>query len=229
MRSKERLHGSQEGDMDYIFQYSPFHHVHSLGHSSDYSDYKLHTPFNMSDSTELKDTKMMTDDEEVIKTVNRDADIVADLVVTSSKLEPTFNVWSLAFMTFCTSVTWEAISSAMAQGLTSGGSTSLVWGFVACSIGAMLTISCFAEYASMIPTAGGQHHFVFALAPPKFRRILSWYVGWMTMLGWILCTLAGTFAAAMQIQSWAILFSQDYIYERWHTTLVRCPRLHIAC
>ncbi|CAI0642745.1 unnamed protein product [Colletotrichum noveboracense] len=137
-----------------------------------------------------------------------------------SELRRNFNIWSLAFMSFCSSITWEAISSTMAQGLMSGGSSSLLWGFVASSLGALLTVLCIAEYSSMIPTAGGQYHYVTELSPPKFQRILSWYAGWMTMLGWILCALAGIFATAMQIQAWAILFSPDYTYERWHTALI---------
>lgn len=160
--------------------------------------------------------------DEACKTTTRDGDALAGLGLEPSKLQRNFNAWSIAFMAFCTSVTWEAVSASMAQGLTSGGSTSLVWGFAICAVGALLTIVCFAEYASMIPTAGGQHHYVFELAPPKYRRILSWYTGWMTMLGWVLCALAGIFATAMQIQSWAILFSEGYVYERWHTTMV-CP------
>ncbi|KAF3021061.1 hypothetical protein E8E14_012562 [Neopestalotiopsis sp. 37M] len=160
----------------------------------------------------------VTHDEEL--KVTQGDDSLGNLGLGPSKLQQNFNVWSLGFMAFCTSVTWEAVSSAMAQGMSTGGTSSLVWGFVLCATGAMLVIACLADYVSMIPTAGGQHHYVFELAPPKFRRILSWYVGWLTMLGWVLCALAGNFATAMQFQSWAILFSQNYAYERWHTTMI---------
>lgn len=153
--------------------------------------------------------------------LNDDDAQLEQLGVEPSKMARNFNLWSLAFMSFCSSVTWEAISSTMAQALTSGGSSSLVWGYFASATGAFLTVLCIAEYASMIPTSGGQHHYTAELSPPNLRRILSWFAGWMTMIGWLLCALAGIFAQAMQIQSWAILFSTEYIYERWHTTLVR--------
>jgi amino acid permease len=184
----------------------------------------LTASLNMSSFSErARATKLaestVTHDEEL--KVTQGDDSLGNLGLGPSKLQQNFNVWSLGFMAFCTSVTWEAVSSAMAQGMSTGGTSSLVWGFVLCATGAMLVIACFADYVSMIPTAGGQHHYVFELAPPKFRRILSWYVGWLTMLGWVLCALAGNFATAMQFQSWAILFSQNYAYERWHTTMVR--------
>jgi hypothetical protein len=163
-------------------------------------------------------------------TLDKDALELEHLGVQPSKMKRSFNVWSLLFMSFCTSVTWEAISSTLAQALTSGGSSSLVWGYVAAAVGAMLIVLPMAEYSSMIPTAGGQYHYVAELAPLRFRRVFSWYAGWITMMGWILCATAGIFATAMQIQSWAILFSTDYEYERWHTSLVcrRCPRFTIS-
>lgn len=147
---------------------------------------------------------------------------LADLGIGPSGVQRNFNFWSLLFMSFCTSVTWEAVSSAMAQALMSGGSSSMVWGFVVSACGAVLIALCIAEYASMVPTAGGQYHYVSELSPAKYRRIFSWYAGWITMIGWILSATAGIFATAMQIQSWAILFHDDYVFERWHTSLV-CP------
>ena len=126
-------------------------------------------------------------------------------------------------MSFCTSFTWEAISSTVAQAFTSGGSSSRVWGFVASAIGAFLIVLCVAEYASMIPTAGGQYHYVAELSPLKYRRVFSWYAGWITMMALVLNAASGTFATAMQIQSWTILFNDNYIYERWHTSVVSLP------
>ncbi|KAJ5382632.1 amino acid/polyamine transporter I [Penicillium concentricum] len=160
-------------------------------------------------------------DDSLIKELSNDDDAqLNNLGIAPTKVERNFNIWSLLFMSFCTSVTWEAISSAAAQALTSGGSSSLVWGFAASATGALLIVLCIAEYASMIPTAGGQYHYVAKLAPPKYRRIFAWYAGWITMIGWVLCATAGIFATAMQIQSWAILFSEGYVYERWHTSLI---------
>uniref|UniRef100_A0A0B7KFZ8 Amino acid permease/ SLC12A domain-containing protein n=1 Tax=Bionectria ochroleuca TaxID=29856 RepID=A0A0B7KFZ8_BIOOC len=165
--------------------------------------------------------KKRSADDIVISTASNSDNRVTDIGNgATSKLERNFNVWSLLFMSFCTSVTWEAVSSAAAQALTSGGSSSFVWGFAASAVGALAVGLCISEYSSMIPTAGGQHHYVAELAPAKYRRVLSWYTGWVTIFGWIFCATAGIFATAMQIQSWAILFSEGYVYERWHTSLI---------
>lgn len=131
-----------------------------------------------------------------------------------------FNIWSLIFMAFCTSVTWEALTSTMTQALISGGSSSMVFGFLASAIGALFIALSISEFASIIPTAGGQYHYVAELSPPRFKNILSFYAGWLTIWGWVLSTTSGIFALAMQVQAYIILFHPDYVYERWHTSLV---------
>lgn len=94
-----------------------------------------------------------------------------------------FNIWSLLFMSFCTSVTWEALTSTMAQALIAGGSSSMVWGFLASAVGTLLIALSVSEYASIIPTAGGQYDYVTELSPARFRRIFSWFAGWITIWG----------------------------------------------
>ncbi|KAK4862455.1 hypothetical protein LT330_002588 [Penicillium expansum] len=131
-----------------------------------------------------------------------------------------FNVWSLIFLAFCTSVTWEALTSTMAQSLRAGGSSSLVWGFAAAAIGAMAIALSLAEFSSMVPTAGGQYHYVAALSPLKYRRLFSWIAGWATIWSWLLSALTGIFSNAMQLQAYIILFAPTYSYQRWHTSLI---------
>ncbi|KAL2698461.1 hypothetical protein AAEP93_009849 [Penicillium crustosum] len=131
-----------------------------------------------------------------------------------------FNVWSLIFLAFCTSVTWEALTSTMAQSLRAGGSSSLVWGFAAAAIGAMAIALSLSEFSSMVPTAGGQYHYVAALSPLKYRRLFSWIAGWATIWSWLLSALTGTFSNALQLQAYIILFAPNYEYQRWHTSLI---------
>ncbi|KAJ5373919.1 Amino acid/polyamine transporter I [Penicillium concentricum] len=131
-----------------------------------------------------------------------------------------FNVWSLIFLACCTSVTWEALTSTMAQSLRAGGSSSLVWGFVAAAIGALSIALSLSEFASMVPTAGGQYHYVAALSPLKYRRLFSWIAGWATIWSWVLSTLTGIFSNSMQLQAYIILFAPDYVYQRWHTSMI---------
>ncbi len=163
----------------------------------------------MADGTQLKVEKAQTDDEARLAQLGQ-----------TQAMARNFNVWSLIFMAVCTSVTWEATTSTMAQSLMAGGSSSLVWGFFAAAIGALAIALSLAEFASMVPTAGGQYHYVAALSPLKWRRLLSWIAAWATLWSWILSALVGIFANAQQLQAYVILFVPDYTYQRWHTTLI---------
>ena len=161
------------------------------------------------DSLEVDKPKPYTDDEARLAALGQ-----------SQAMQRNFNVWSLIFLAFVTSATWEALSSTMAQTLRSTGSSSLVWGFFAASIGALSIALSLSEFASMIPTAGGQYHYVAALSPAKCRRYFSWVAGWITIWSWILSSVAGIFADGMQIQAYIILFAPDYEHKRWHTSLI---------
>ncbi len=163
----------------------------------------------MEDNSQPRVEKAQTDDEARLAAIGQ-----------GQAMHRHFNVWSLIFMAVCTSVTWEATTSTMAQSLMAGGSSSLVWGFFASAIGALAIALSLAEFSSMVPTAGGQYHYVAALSPLKHRRLLSWIAAWATLWGWILSALVGIFANAQQLQAYVILFAPDYEYERWHTTLI---------
>ncbi|KAK4866455.1 hypothetical protein LT330_008387 [Penicillium expansum] len=157
--------------------------------------------------------------------VNDGADIENDVELENTagiqpEMKRNFSLWSLLFMCCCTSTTWEALTSTMSQALSSGGSSSMVWGFFLSSIGAFLISLCLDEFSSQIPTVGGQYHYAAEFTPRKARRLVSWFAGWLTIWGWVLITVAGNFANAMQVQAYLVLFKEGYVHERWHTSLI---------
>lgn len=79
------------------------------------------------------------------------------------------------------------------------------------------------ELASMMPTAGGQYHWIGVLAPDSCKRFLSYVagkvltslirfgratdndIGWITVAGWTLGTAAAAFTSSSMIQALIIL------------------------
>jgi hypothetical protein len=78
------------------------------------------------------------------------------------------------------------------------------------------------------PTAGGQYHFVAVLAPPRFARGLSWAAGWITAFGWQAVAASAPFLAGIMIQGLVMLNYPDYVFERWHGTLLYWAVLLVA-
>ena len=62
-------------------------------------------------------------------------------------------------------------------GLQDGGPAGLVYGFLFCWAGYTAVVASLAELVSVVPTAGGQYHWTFELAPPKYRKFVSYITG----------------------------------------------------
>jgi choline transport protein len=99
-------------------------------------------------------------------------------------LRRNFNfITMLGFASTCIA-SWEGVLTYLGFVLTDGGTPLLFWGFIACAIGQTLVYASLAEMASMSPTAGGQYHWVSEFAPPRWQKVLSYYSGWLTAIGW---------------------------------------------
>ena len=62
-------------------------------------------------------------------------------------------------------------------GLQDGGPAGLIYGFLFCWGGYTAVVASLAELVSVVPTAGGQYHWAFELAPPKYRKFVSYITG----------------------------------------------------
>lgn len=50
------------------------------------------------------------------------------------------------------------------------------------------------EIASLYPVSGGLYYWSFALSRPRIAPLMSWIVGWLSVVGNITVTLAVNFA-----------------------------------
>lgn len=80
--------------------------------------------------------------------------------------------------------------------------------------------SCPIANSSRSPTAGGQYHWVSEFAPPKYQKVLSYYSGWLTAIGWQVYLASVCFLVGTLIQGMMVLNNADYVFERWHGTLL---------
>uniref|UniRef100_A0A8H7N224 Amino acid permease/ SLC12A domain-containing protein n=2 Tax=Bionectria ochroleuca TaxID=29856 RepID=A0A8H7N224_BIOOC len=139
-----------------------------------------------------------------------------------------FNTLSILSLAVSLMATWEGLLSTFGQGLNAAGPVSLVYGFIVAFIGSTATAASLSEPASRYPTAGGQYHFMAMLSSDKHRPWLSWYAGWLTILGWLALTASAPFAGGTLIQGLVTLNYPDYVPERWHGTLLYLAILAIA-
>ena len=104
--------------------------------------------------------------------------------------------------------------------LGNGGTGGLIYVYIGTAVGFSMVIISMAEMASMAPTAGGQYHWVSEFAPQSAQKILSYFIGWLCVLGWQAGTASGCFLAGTEIQGLIVLNYPDYVYQNWHGTLL---------
>lgn len=76
------------------------------------------------------------------------------------------------------------------------------------------------ELASLAPIAGGQYYWVYMLAPPKWKTVCSYMIGWLTSLAWIATVATETLFAGTIIQGIMILDYPGYDSKAWQGALL---------
>ncbi|EME41161.1 hypothetical protein DOTSEDRAFT_135799 [Dothistroma septosporum NZE10] len=115
---------------------------------------------------------------------------------------------------------WESQLSSLSIALQNGGTAGLIWTWLVAWIGFTAVYASMAEMGSMAPTTGGQYHWVSEFSPRKYQKILSYFVGWLGVLGWQALQASIAFQAGTIIQGLLVLNYPSYVYERWHGTLL---------
>lgn len=149
----------------------------------------------------------------------RDAQVLARLGK-KSVLERRFGLLSVIGFTCTVLVTWEGSLILFTTGLTNGGSAGLVYGYLFVWIGTIAVFTTMAELASMAPTAGGQYHWVWMLAPPWCRKFLSYIMGWLIICGWQAILAGVGYLGGTMVVALIQLNHDYYVPELWHGTLL---------
>jgi choline transport protein len=131
---------------------------------------------------------------------------------------------------------WVGSLSTFGQNLRYGGPqlvvfAALIAGFVQWTVTLGLS-----ELASAFPSSGvstfysatlsnaymktqGQYHFMYILAPEKWKRFSAFIIGWMTVLAWWFATSAGLSLVAVSTTGLAAFLNPEYTPKNWHIYL----------
>ncbi|KAJ8061631.1 hypothetical protein OCU04_009438 [Sclerotinia nivalis] len=134
------------------------------------------------------------------------------------------------------------------------GPAGLIYGgFFLIWVGILSVFVVIGELASIAPTAGGQYHWVYLLAPPSYRKILSYVTGthpyppcirsnmremWhanegllsgcTTCIGWLAATATTSLFCSSLVQALIVLNNDTYIPTRWQGTLLLRATIFVA-
>ncbi|KAF2475870.1 amino acid transporter [Lindgomyces ingoldianus] len=135
-------------------------------------------------------------------------------------LKRRFGLVSMTGLTCGLMCTWESLLVVFLIGFQNGGPAGLIYGFFLVWIGNLSVFIAIGELSSMIPTAGGQYHWVSLLAPLSSRRFFSYITGWLTVIGWIAGLTAASYFVAELILDLVTLSIPEFEPTGWNGTLV---------
>src|ERR1700755_2964444 len=79
---------------------------------------------------------------------------------------------------------------------------------------------CISELASMAPIACGQYYWVYMLAPPQYKKISSYIIGWLTSLAWVATVATESLFAGTIVQGLLVINYPSYVSKMWQGTLL---------
>lgn len=79
----------------------------------------------------------------------------------------------------------QSIAAVLLYSIPYGGPVGMVWGWFTCCVFLIFVAMAMAELGSAAPTAGGLYYWTFKFSSPRFRRLLSWLVGYVNTSAYI--------------------------------------------
>ncbi|KAF2740496.1 choline transport protein [Polyplosphaeria fusca] len=138
----------------------------------------------------------------------------------ASRVRRLFSSAQIFFFALNFMSSWEALGTNIAVAFWNGGPRAVVWGFSIVIPGVLCQVASLAEMASVQPIAGAQYHWTYYYAPARYRRLITWFQGWITWFSWI-AMLAGLANIVANItQNLIAVQYPSYVSERWHTVLI---------
>ncbi|TIA33117.1 amino acid transporter [Aureobasidium pullulans] len=150
----------------------------------------------------------------------RESSSGVDHQIAQPRMERRFHRWQMVGFSCTIMITWEGLLFVFTYGLENGGPAGLVYGYLFCWIGYLAVVLSLAELVSMMPNAAGQYFWVGTLAPPQYRKFLSWMTGWQQFLAWQADIASAAYLASEVLLGLVNLNIPSYVPKGWQVTLV---------
>ncbi|KAL0937196.1 choline transport protein (amino acid permease) [Colletotrichum truncatum] len=136
-------------------------------------------------------------------------------------LQKRFSKITMLGMAFAILNTWISLAGSIGLVMPSGGSVSFVYGFIFCVLCNICLSASVGELASIYPTAGGQYHYAYALSMQKWKKPMSFFVGWINIAGWLTLNTTAAYFGARFLAAAAVAGSGGtYEITKWSTYLM---------
>lgn len=95
----------------------------------------------------------------------------------------------------------QSIAAVLLYSIPYGGPAAMIWGWFTCCCFLIVVALAMAELGSAAPTAGGLYYWTFQFSSPKYRRILSWLIGYVNTAAYAAGVASVDWGVATQIMA----------------------------
>ncbi|OQE10388.1 hypothetical protein PENVUL_c004G00297 [Penicillium vulpinum] len=131
-----------------------------------------------------------------------------------------FSLFSTLAFGFSMTNSWLGYSATFITPLLLGGSPTVFFGLLAASVACCFITAGLAELASAYPSSGGQYHFAYMVTSPKYRALVAFVMGWLSVVAWALTSASTALVCAQMIGSLAGIYNPSYIGQAWQTWMI---------
>ncbi|PYH46907.1 putative GABA permease [Aspergillus saccharolyticus JOP 1030-1] len=135
-----------------------------------------------------------------------------------------FSLFSTIALGFSMTNSWLGYSATFVTPLLMGGSPAVFFGLIVASV----ATAGLAELASAYPSSSGQYHFAFMVSSPKYRPVVAFTMGWLSVVAWALTSASTAIVCAQMIGNLASIYHPSYTAESWQTYLIYALLILIA-
>lgn len=148
----------------------------------------------------------------IVKVLDEDNAQLAELGH-KAQLHRQYGLWSVVALGVLATNTWSALGGTFIAGVYSGGSTTIIYGFILVTVANVFVLLSLAELASSYPTAGGAYHWAAVIATPRWSKIASWVRGYLNVFGWIIGTAGSSLVLGQFVLGLCNLSIPDLVIE----------------
>ncbi|CAK5270488.1 unnamed protein product [Mycena citricolor] len=112
------------------------------------------------------------------------------------------------------------LAAPLATSLAAGGPATILWGWLLVSLLTLPLALSLGEICAKYPTSAGAYYWCFRLASSRRRLLLSWFNGWLTMVGVWTAGLSVTFGTTQLIIAGAGIYLPDWEAKPWQTYVI---------
>ncbi|KAJ6455335.1 amino acid permease-domain-containing protein [Mycena vitilis] len=95
----------------------------------------------------------------------------------------------------------QSIAAVLLYSLPYAGLVGMVWGWFTCCCFLVVVALAMAELGSAAPTAGGLYYWTFTFSSPRYRKVMSWLIGYVNTAAYITGMASVDWGVATQIMA----------------------------